>query len=80
MSTLGEQTAGIVHGMKRFVIQDQYLIELTVCRYYDDKGNILKNVGISPDKYVPTTIDTIKNNTDIQLVSALQDLGVYSLL
>lgn len=38
VNTLGEQTAGIVHGMKRFVIQDQYLIELTVCRYYDDKG------------------------------------------
>ncbi len=67
VTIIGEKTAGIVHGTNRFVINKNYLLNLTTCKYYDEKGDLLKSVGAVPDIIISETLDDIKNSVDYVL-------------
>lgn len=45
---IGEKTAGIVHGTMRFIVDKNYLLNLTTCKYHDEKGVLLEDMGINP--------------------------------
>lgn len=60
-TVIGESTSGIVHGAKRFLIDNKYLLTLTTFKYYDKNGNLLKNIGFVPDLIVPDSDEFIIN-------------------
>lgn len=54
---VGEETAGIVHGTNNFIINNTYSLTLTTHKYYDENNTLLPNKGISPNVFVPTSIN-----------------------
>ena len=60
-TVIGKITSGIVHGAKRFLIDNKYLLTLTTFKYYDKNGNLLKNIGFVPDLIVPDSDEFIIN-------------------
>lgn len=68
---VGEETAGIVHGTNKFIIDNTYLLTLTTHKYYDENNILLPSKGIMPDIFVPTNI---KNDVDTCLETAIKIL------
>ncbi|MDR1240679.1 MAG: S41 family peptidase [Oscillospiraceae bacterium] len=73
VTLIGEKTAGIVHGTTRFVFDKSYLLNLTTCKYYDEKNFLLKDTGIDPNIYITETINSIINNIDCVLDFAIKN-------
>lgn len=67
VKVIGETTAGIIHGVNRFIIDNKYILQVTTTKYYNSDEELLKEKGITPNVEIARNIQHIVDNKDIQL-------------
>lgn len=71
---LGEQSYGKGTVQELNIYEDNSLFKLTTARWYTPKTRNIDEIGLTPDIQVSLTREDLLNNTDTQLLRAIQEL------